>query len=63
MRKNSKNTRSTAPRSSTKQVLKLSRETVRTLTSEQLSRVVQAAEVICPTGSDTTTTTKKTTLR
>jgi len=56
-----KKTRSTAPRSSTKQALKLSRETVRTLTPEQLSRVVQAVDWTCPTGSDTTT--QQTTLK
>lgn len=50
-----KTRRSTASRSPENQVLKLSRETVRTLTSEELSQVVQAGDITCPTGSDTRT--------
>jgi len=53
-----KTRRSAASRSPEKPVLKLSRDTVRTLTSEDLSRVVQAGDWTCPTGSDTTLTTK-----
>ncbi len=55
-----KTRRSTASRSPENQVLKLSRETVRTLTSEELSQVVQAADITCPTTS--VTVTKETTL-
>jgi hypothetical protein len=42
--------------SSTNQGLQLTRETVRTLTSEELSRVVEAGVAACPTGTDTMTT-------
>jgi hypothetical protein len=51
-----KTRRSTASRSPENQVLKLSRETVRTLTSEELSQVVQAGDISCPTGSSDTRT-------
>jgi hypothetical protein len=50
-----KTRRSTASRPPENQVLKLSRETVRTLTSEELLQVVQAGEITCPTGSNTQT--------
>jgi hypothetical protein len=50
-----KTRRSTASQSPKKQPLKLSRETVRTLTSDELSRVVEAGEWVCPTGSPTRT--------
>ena len=51
-----KTRRGAASQSPKNQVLKLSRETVRTLTSEELSQVVQAVgDWTCPTGSNTHT--------
>jgi hypothetical protein len=55
-----KTRRSAASKTSRKQVLQLTRETVRTLSSEELSRVVQGQVWTCPTGTDTST--KQTTL-
>jgi hypothetical protein len=57
-----KTRRSPASTSPRKQVLQLSRETVRTLTSEELSQVVQAGDWTCPTGSNPTTTQSKVTV-
>jgi hypothetical protein len=56
-----KTRRSATSRSPKKQVLQLSRETIRTLTSEELVQVVQAGEYTCPTTSETRT--EPTTLR
>ena len=50
-----KTRRSAASQPPKNQTLKLSRETVRTLTSEELSQVVQAGDITCPTGSNTQT--------
>jgi len=57
-----KTRRSAASKSPGNPVLVLSRETVRTLTSEQLSQVVRGGEWTCPTGSSNTTETKHTSL-
>jgi len=45
-------------RDAAKKVLQLSRETVRTLTPEELSKVVEAGDLTCPTGSSNTTQTQ-----
>jgi hypothetical protein len=58
-----KTRRSPASTSPRKQALQLSRETVRTLTSEELSQVVQAGDYwTCPTGSNPPTTQSKITI-
>ena len=47
--------RGATSKSAGQQVLQLSKETIRTLTPEELVRVVQAGDVTCPTGSATRT--------
>ena len=53
-----KNRRNAAPRSSGHQALQLSRETIRSLTPEQLSQVVHGNDITCPTGTESDKTKK-----
>lgn len=48
--------RSAAPQTPRRSALHFTRETVRTLTPEELSKVVQAGGITCPTGTESTLT-------